>query len=159
MSLPEVLDPEQNEGYGNWVLPCVRDQEITDEVERRLTGDHGSLSPASAPVLRAHAARMASLARREGDLDRVRTGLATVALASTIDVSRDLLVVLPLLWRSAEVLGADPTALFLAAADRVGGSETLEQFTERAPEDRSIASMGYVEVDDEDLGFHYERTW
>lgn len=159
VAVEDVLDPADNEGYGNWVLPSARDDEIGTEVERLLGDLLVELPDGADMVLRTYAARMASLARRELDLDRVRAGLAAVVLAARGGEPRDVLVVVPLLWRSASVLGADPVALFGEAAGRDGGSDLLEQFAGRDPADQTIESMGYVEVDDPDLGFFYERTW
>lgn len=153
-----ILDPAQNEGYGNWPLPCVRDEEIGDLV-RALLGP-GAVQPHArhAPVLLAFAERMATLARRDASPEQLRLGLAAAGLAVATGDPREGLLVLPLLWRSADVLGLDPSAEFRAVAHELDDGEHLLDFVAREPEDQTIEAMGYVEVDD-DLGFHYERTW
>lgn len=67
---------------------------------------------------------------------------------------------LPLLWRSAEILGLNPEEQFRAAVEAVGGigREQLLAFTRRSSRDRSIKAMGYFESADEG-GFRYKRTW
>jgi hypothetical protein len=155
-----VLDPEENTGYLNWVLPSARDAEITRAVEWLRQSGRPRPTPAQRRVLLAFAERMASLARRESSPDRVRAGLTAAALTAEDggEETRDALLVLPLLWRSAEVLGLDADAEFRGVAADVGRGELVD-FAERPPADRAIDTMGYVEVDDEDLGFSYERTW
>lgn len=101
---------------------------------------------------------MATLARREGSPEHLRIGLAAAGLASGTGDQREAMLVLSMLWRSADVLGLDPEAEFRSAAERLDMSQALLAFGARDPEDRTIEAMGYVEVEDE-LGFHYERTW
>lgn len=153
-----LLDPANNEGYGDWPLPCARDEELGALM--RVLREPGEL-PAEArhvPVLLAFAERMAALARREASPDHLRIGLAAARLAGGIGDQRETLLVLPLLWRSADVLGLDAEAEFRTAARTGNGGEVLLEFSDRGPEDRTVEAMGYVEVDDE-FGFHYERTW
>ncbi len=162
MTLPEsveVLDPRHNEGYGGWQLPCTRDEEIA-ELLKELDRDGSSeinLTSREAPVLRVFAERMASLARRQESVSHLRFGLEALALAVRLGDSREALVVMPLLWKTAEVLSLDPSGEFRRVADRYESQE-LQEFTKRRPEDRSIESMGYVETHDES-GFVYDRTW
>jgi hypothetical protein len=73
---------------------------------------------------------------------------------------REGLLVLPLPWRSAELLQHDPVDVFARAASLLPepARGALQKFTQRAPEDRSLAAMGYEEAVDPD-GFRYRRTW
>jgi hypothetical protein len=156
----DVLDPANDAGYGTWRLPAVRDTEIADRVAA-LLGQRPlpPLEPGPVAVLSAFAERMATLARRTGDADRLRAGLDAMVLAHLGTADRDAIVPLALLWRSAEVLGLDPGEAFVAAERRVGvDGGALARFADRRPEDRGIDAMGYLEVEDE-FGFHYERTW
>ncbi len=152
----DLLEPSSNEGYGNWPLPCHRDSEVEGLVPL-LVADRPPLERRHAQVLLAFAERTASLARIEGSIERLRSGISAAALAAAIGDARDALLVLPLLWKSTAELGADPVAEFRSAAEQVGGFALLE-FAERPAEDQTIEAMGYIEVEDE-FGFHYERTW
>jgi hypothetical protein len=160
----DILDPELNEGYLNQQLPSSRDREIVSLLNAATqSGQLEDLShllerPQSA-VLLAFAERMASLAARTSDRDALRSGLLAAAVATVASDVRDALLVLPLLWRSAEHLKLDPATELAMAAKRLPlASATLEQFAARSPEDRKIEAMGYVESVDED-GFRYARTW
>lgn len=158
----EILEPSQNEGYLNWVLPTARDREIENLVISLVESGDDARRPTHLQrrVLLAFAERMAILARRDGSPDRLRAGLLAVALTPDGgDDVRDAIPVQGLLWRSAEVLGLDPAAEFLRVAEEVGDEAGFLEFTTRGPEERSLDAMGYVEVEDPDLGFSYERTW
>jgi hypothetical protein len=157
-----VLDPSLNEGYLDERLPSGRDKEITRLIAAASDGGRlrelaGQLSETHVPVLLVFAERMASLAVRLGDAEVMRQGLMAVCLSFGVADRRDALLVLPLLWRTAERLRLDPAAELMAVHQAVG-CEELARFTARRPEDRTIASMGYVETRDDD-GFRYERTW
>lgn len=156
----DVLDPANNAGYGTWRLPAVRDTEIQDRVAELLRQRPvPALHPDRVAVLSAFAERMATLARRTADVSRVRAGLDAMVLAHAGTADRDAVIPLALLWRSAEMLGADPKAELLDAERRAGVLDgALTRFADRAPRDRSIEVMGYVEANDE-FGFRYERTW
>lgn len=152
-----ALRLENNHGYGTWPLPCPRDGEIADLLPSLLGGAAG-LRDGGAQVLLAFAERMASLARVERSVDRLRRGLDAAGLAISAPDAREALLVLPLLWRTAAVLGLDPTAEFVTAATRAGGAGALVDFAGREPGDQAIEAMGYVEAEDE-RGFRYRRTW
>lgn len=57
------------------------------------------------------------------------------------------------------MLGLDPAAEFRRVADEVGDQAGLVEFTTRGADDRSLDAMGYLEVEDAELGFSYERNW
>jgi hypothetical protein len=120
------------------------------------------ITSAHAIVLRGYAERMASLAVREGSSERAALGLTALALAmevETLDV-RDSLLILPLLYDAVVRVGATPEKIFeeVAELDLGRGSDLVRSFFRRAPENRSITSMGYRVGSDRD-GFRYERTW
>lgn len=159
-----ILDPSLNAGYLDNPLPTGRDADIiqllkTTVSDRSLEELAGDLSHRNVPVLVVFAERMASLAVRAHQVAALRAGLMAVSLCFSIGAGREAQMVLPLLWRSAELLGVDPMAEF-SKARRPGeaGGEILRQFSRRQPEDRAIKAMGYVEASDED-GFRYRRTW
>lgn len=152
-----VLEPSANVGYGLWPFPCPRDEEVAVVVRALVAPGAPRPTTAQRDVLRTFAERMATLARRELSPEPLRLGLAAAALTADVEDVRDTLLVLPLLWRSAEVLGYDPRASFRAAHAAVGRGP-LAEFATRPAADRGIDVMGYVEVDDAD-GFRYERTW
>lgn len=157
-----VFDPDGHEGYGNWPLPSSADDEVENALAALTPDDARRLSADEADVLVTFAERMAILARRSGDPERLRAGLAAASAASTAEEEdeREVILILSLLWRSAEVLGLDAESEFLAAAERFDRSRAwpLTEFPERSPRDRPIEVMGYSELDDE-FGFRYERNW
>jgi hypothetical protein len=100
---------------------------------------------------------MAIHSRNKGSIALLQSGIRAAGLGAGLDDTREGLLVLPLLWRTAIALGCDPATEFRSAADEVGG-RALTEFAARDPKDQTIEEMGYVEVDDE-FGFRYERTW
>lgn len=158
--------PESNRGYGASPLPSERDGEIAALVaylveELRPDTPNLALEACHAPVLLAFAERMATLAIRRHSADHLRDGLRAVALAGSVASDpREVLLILPLLWRSAQILGLDPSAEFGAIGRSLAGpgGEQLIAFLSRSEEDRGIQAMGYSEAIEED-GFRYRRTW
>jgi hypothetical protein len=111
-------------------------------------------------VFLAFAARMASLAI--GLRSQEPLTMATMAMflqIGTGDVREDILV-LTVIHAAAQKLGIDPRSVFLESARQFGLDDTsgLEAYLKRSDEDKSLASMGYVEGMDED-GFRFVRTW
>jgi hypothetical protein len=118
------------------------------------------IPPGQETVLGPYTQRMASLAVRGRSPTFLRSGLRAVALASAHQEDRrDLIVVLALLWRSAEHLRLDPAAQFTAAAQSFGrfGVE-IADFAGRKPPDRTLEAMLYAEVC-EGHEFRYEHRW
>jgi hypothetical protein len=152
--------------YGRQPLPAARDQEIAglvrtiagrEDFERAVSGSGERQWMAYAVF----AERMASLSVRRRSARELRDGLVAVQLAlARTDDQRDVLPVLSLLYRAAELIGADPEQEFIRAA-RVGSAATAEilaGFTRRSGADQRIGAMGYVEGEDAD-GFRFVRTW
>jgi hypothetical protein len=133
----------------------MSDSDLRSAVRTAVTEPH-------VPTLRGYAERMASLAVREGSSEPAVLGLTALALAmevETLDV-RDSLLILPLLYDALVRVGAAPEKTFeeVAELDLGRGSDLVRAFFRRAPENRSITSMGYRVGSDSD-GFRYERTW
>lgn len=160
---PLFLDPRENTGYLAQPLPVARDTEICAFVSEAYGTAaapnviRDSLSRDHASVLLVFGERMASLAVRRSDPSILDCALKAVCLALTVGNSREGLLVLPLLWHSAELLRLDAPAVF-DRAGREGGCLGLTEFAQRRPEDQTIESMGYVEDRDAE-GFRYRRTW
>lgn len=156
------LVAERNPGYLARGIPDPLDPEIEALVAPALAGGWSELRSRILPehhaVLRVFAERMAALAVRRGRLELLETALAALALGGLDTGSREALAIVPLVYRSAEILRHDPAALFESVAGRVGetAAEALRAFSHRA--NRSISQMGYEESTDED-GFRYRRTW
>jgi hypothetical protein len=163
----QLLDSKQSNGYGNLPIPCAIDDEVhalvahlvaLDPAGRRdllsrMTQRHGY-------ALLAFAERMAALAVREVRPELVDIGLSAAAISADLVDFRDALMVLSLLYRSAEKLGLDPSAAF-AKVESFGNQyfdECIRRFPHRAEADRSIQAMGYVESEDQE-GFRYQKTW
>jgi hypothetical protein len=160
-----ILEPANNIGYGREVLPCGRDGQIRDLI-LDLTVNVSfeqvmQLVPHDADsVLSAFAERTASHAVRQQDERELRAGLyaAALALALTTD-AREVLPAVALLYRAATMIGRDPDREFAAVSHWIGDHASgLVDFTRRAPADRTIEAMGFVEGADEN-GFRFLSTW
>ena len=161
----EVLKPAVNVGYGRKELPSPRDGEIRELLVSTADSVQFEqvmlLMPRGADgVLAAFAERAASIAVRHQDERELRAGLLAAALALALtDEPREVLPVLALLYRAAEMIGHDPRLEFSSANALTGGKATgLVDFLQRSPEDRSIQAMGYEEGDDKQ-GFRFLRAW
>jgi len=164
----DILETNLNRAYGREPIPVERDFEINellDALEAASPEERadfcGRLGATHAPVLRAYAERMASFAVRERSVEPLRRALSALALGGFADDEREAIMILPLVYRSAELIDADPASLFAGVADPCDCAavrEEIEAFPGRSPEDRLLAAFGYVEGTDVD-GFLYVRTW
>jgi hypothetical protein len=100
---------------------------------------------------------MASLAVRRHDPDLLVRAVVAIVLGGLDQNALEALMVMPLVENSARLLGANLASIFEKAAGIVGhpGSVNLMVWLTRAPEDRTIASMGFEEASDEG-GFRYK---
>jgi hypothetical protein len=152
--------------YGRQPIPTARDQQIAGFVRtivRREDFEHAvsGMGERQWMAFGTFAERMASLAVRRRSVRELRDGLLAVQLAlARTDDQRDVLPVLSLLYRAAELIGADPEQEFARAAEigSAASAETLTGFTRRSEPDRRIGAMGYVEGKDAD-GFRFVPTW
>ncbi|MDH6125319.1 hypothetical protein [Kitasatospora sp. GP82] len=88
--------------------------------------------------------RAAVLTVRANDVSHLRSGLRAAVLSVSVDDLYDVIIVLALLWNSAELIGVSPEVEFLGIARQAGKfGGVLVDFLKRAPEDRSLDAMQY----------------
>lgn len=130
----------------------------SDELEQGLL----SCLPANASeVLLVFAERQAALAVRSSSMRALPASAVAIGMAAAIaDDEREGMLVMPLPWRAAAMLGVHQAHLFASNASKVPGkgAQALLAFVSRKPEDQSLDCMGYREGSDAD-GFRFERTW
>jgi predicted metal-dependent TIM-barrel fold hydrolase len=161
----EILSSDLTHGYGPRRLPDELDQVLEKVVDALEQSGFVTLleifNARHADVFLAFAERIASLAVRRQSSKDIHRGLIAVGIAAelTTDI-REVILILPLLWRSASVIGLDPSHEFDSVAEELNGegSALLKSFTRRTAENQSIQVMGYIESED-DQGFRYRRTW
>lgn len=151
-------------GYGPSSLPNSRDDLVDKFIDQAVSGGPSavagfikSASESGRRVLRAYAERMASLAVRRRDARLLVRAVIAVVIGGLDQNALEALMVMPLIENSAGLLGADLAGVFEQAAAVVGhpGSVNLMVWLTRAPEDRTLAAMGFVESSDEG-GFRYK---
>jgi len=159
--------PQRFASYGPSPIPNSRDDAVERFIDRtRSTGPSAAAavttraSERGRRVLRAYAERTASLAVRRRDAELLTRAVVAIVLGGLDQNALEALMIMPLIENSARLLNTDLAGIFEIAADSVGhpGSVNLVLWLTRAPEDRTLESMGYVEADDEG-GFRYQRTW
>jgi hypothetical protein len=159
-------DPKQQRfsAYGPAPIPDRRDdlvRELIDHVESggpaTVAGLCADASERGRRVLRAYGERMSSLAVRRHDPDLLVRAVVAIVLGGLDQNALEALMVMPLVENSARLLGVSLPGIFEKAAAIVGhpGSVNLMVWLARKPEDRTIASMGFVESADEG-GFRYK---
>lgn len=140
-------------GYEMEPLPSPTDKAVADAVRSILALDteersrlSGALSDADYAILALFAERMATEAVRAKSSEAIRLGLAAMALIANPPDIRDYLVLLPLLNRSAVLVGAEPRALFAEAAHIASTDlgKAMQSYSEQ-PEVPTIQQMGYFE--------------
>jgi hypothetical protein len=154
-------------GYGPSALPDTRDKAVGDFVEgliaagpTAVTAALSSITDKARQVLCAYAERMASLAVRRRDRDVLLRAVVALVLGGLDENRLESLMVMAPIQDAAERLGLDLPELFEAASNVVGhpGTVNLMLWLTRKPEDRSLASMGFVVAEDGD-GFRYKLDW
>ncbi len=165
MQTVAILDVEKNIGYGQLSIPDVRDEQIAQLIANVL--DTNALSEFSRKIELKHwdvllcfAERAATLAVRRQDRKLLKLGLVAAGLVWPVADWRDVLVVLPVLYHAAGMLGMDPAQLFHEVGSLFGGEVEAELtgFLERSDEDKSLAVMGYKLIREPD-GVRFKRTW
>ena len=121
-----------------------------------VAGFIASASEVGRRVLCAYAERMASLAVRRRDADLLVRAVVAVVIGGLDQNALEALMVMPLIENSARLLTVDLAGIFEQAAAVVGhpGSVNLMVWLTRAPQDRTLAAMGFAEGSDDD-GFRY----
>jgi hypothetical protein len=147
--LPEPLDAQLQGLVSTWVAASADERRA---IEAKLDEVH-------AQFLEVYAERMASLAVRASRPAALDDALAALALAATRAYEKEVLAMVPLVYRSAERLGLDPRAAFAGGLAPIQPDvpKWLARFPERSPELRSIGAMGYTEQTHPN-GLLYSRT-
>ncbi len=154
-------------GYGPRPIPHELDGQVEQFIDAYLSAAPDertlleSLPDFAASVLLAFAERRAAFAIRMKSKQLLLHSVVAVGLAAEIgDDDREGMLVMPLPWHSAELLGVDPAEVFKHAAAILPetGTRALLAFSQRLPEDRTLSCMGYEAGSDEG-GFRYVRTW
>jgi hypothetical protein len=170
------MDPDQTtelmarlgdvpEDYFWGPLPAPFDDAVAKVVDAYIGGDEAertaiidAIDDDRAWTLSAYAERTASFAVHERSPEPLIRGLVAIGLAATELYHKELLILLPLFWRSAERVGVDGGLLFTSAADLVGDDAPnwLRVFPERDERGRSLGVMGFEEHE-EPNGLLYRR--
>jgi hypothetical protein len=162
----EPSDPAQPRfaGYGPSQLPNSRDELVDHFIDQAARGGPAFVAESIAGasevgrrVLRAYAERMASLAVRRRDADLLVRSVVAVVIGGLDQNALEALMVMPLIENSARLLEVDLAGVFEKAAAVVGhpGSVNLMVWLTRAPQDRTLAAMGFAEGSDGG-GFRYK---
>lgn len=160
----ELLNSLAREEYSPWRIPGPRDSEISALISEVSTAQeceqlNRSLTLASARILSAFAYRSASWAVRIVRRFPIERGIVAALLAVGVEDDREIIPGLSLLLRAAELIDADPVAMFDDASDILGSraARLAHDFAHGDPADRSIEVMGYIEARD-DTGFRFCST-
>lgn len=167
VELEKKLKSDDRSGWGLLPIPCSFDKDISSVVQRCIEGTaeeqlfiRDTFTDKDSFAFLCFSERMASLAVREKSEKYIFEGLIAHVIEGGKFDWRENILVLSLLYHSAVKIGSDPAVLFNKAAEFASGEikEIIRSFPNRAPEDRDIGAMGYVESENEQ-GFCYKRTW
>ena len=161
------LNVDSNIGYGTLPIPQPRDSEITNlletwvglnEVERQAAAQR--IVESQRFTLLAYSERMASLAVRIHDKEKIFLGLLALGVDGWHGDWRDNAEVLCLHYDAAtRVCGAQEKIFKRAAKFLPSKAATaLSSFLQRSKVDQSLKAMGYSAECDSD-GFRYKRDW
>lgn len=164
----EPADPVQEAyfRYGSAPIPDARDCLVVEFIDQVLAGEPAAVAALAAgpsdrglSVLRAFAERMASLAVRRGDSRLLVKAVVAVVAGGLSRGDPAALMVMPLIEHSVGLLDQGLADIFWQAAGAMeawgpAGARSLGAWLARAPQDRTLASMGYAESED-DGGFRY----
>jgi hypothetical protein len=148
-------------------IPNEKDRSITELLERWVALDErerqisaSKISFTQAQILRAYGERMASAAVREHDARRIFFGLIALGLDGWSYDWRENVMILALLYDSAQRIDANPVEVITKAASLLAPSASvqMQHFLSRSAHDQSIQAMGYENGRDVD-GFRYRRNW
>jgi hypothetical protein len=120
---------------------------------------HLMLGELGETLLPAYCHRMAVMAVREEEPKWLDLGLRAAALSCRVDDIRNVIIVLSLLWHSAQLIGQSPMSVFAGVADSAGRfGEALNSFAARDAKDKSISVMMYSAHGD-GAEFNYVCDW
>jgi hypothetical protein len=164
---PEDAAQQRFASYGPSPLPNSRDDAVEKFIEATRSAGPRDVAAVSARasergrrVLRAYAERTASLAVRRKDAQLLVRGVVALVMGGLDQNTPEALMVMPLIEHSAQLLDVDLASIFEQAASCVGhpGTVSLMLWLTRAPDDRTLESMGFVVTADEG-GFRYKLNW
>lgn len=158
-------EPKQQRfaAYGPAPIPDPRDELVSELIDRAQAGGPAAVASLCASasergrcVLRAYGERMSGLAVRRRDQALLFRAVIAIVLGGLDQNALEALMVMPLVENSARLLDVNLPSVFEKASAVVGhpGSVNLMVWLTRKPEDRTIASMRFVESSDEG-GFRY----
>jgi hypothetical protein len=161
----EILDPYAHPGSVHLPIPSELDEQITRLLDRVATPENRQalrtiFNSRQDTSFLSYAERMAALAVRIKSELPIRRGLIAAGIAATVTTDdREVMLILPLLLHSMELLGIDPQDALAAINDRIDDDACafLAAFARRPPEYRTIEVMGYIVQPDKD-GFRYHRN-
>jgi hypothetical protein len=164
---PVWLKDRSNKGYGNTPLPQRRDEEIAELImvwaelsERDRRGVESQISDDQSFTLICFGERMASLAVREQNSERLFLGLSALGIEGGKFDWRENWLIVPLHYDAAQRIGVEPVPLFEKAATLLSGTfaRHLRDFLRRSASEKSISQMGF-QIGNDEQGFRYKRAW
>jgi hypothetical protein len=162
--LIKAINANVGKGYVQKRIPCAMDDMVSSLIklfinETDLGKSHicEMVNWDLSSILICYAERMASLGVREKSRDRLVEGLVALVIENHFGDWRDNLTVLSPLYDAAKKIGSNPDELFLEVASlyKNNVATSIEQFTKRPLESRSLAAFNYSESSDAD-GFRYK---
>jgi len=165
-SIYQLLERLAADGYHPSDIPGPEDMSISEAMSRLGTsaafGDLASrIDLKIGRILSPYAVRMAELALRDPGSAQITEGLAAAQLAMMVDDDRDVLPIYAMLYRSAEEIGLDATAVFRAGSVMPENllAETPAEFASRTPEDRSVEGMGINLIEESGDRTYQAKPW
>jgi hypothetical protein len=164
---PTDIAQQRFNAYGPSELPNKRDEEVGEFVDGLVSGGPAAVadvlsrvSEKARDVFSAYAERMASLAVRRRDRTTLVKAVVALVIGGLDENRRESLMVMAPIEDSAARIGVDFPSVIEDASKVVGhpGTVNLVLWLMRKPEDRSLASMGFVAAEDDD-GFRYKLDW
>jgi hypothetical protein len=157
-----AINPEDH--YLKSAMPSARDSHIATIIGRvRTEADYhnavAALGGLRETLLPAFAQRMSVIAVRKADISYVLDGLRAILVANAVENARELVILLALLWHSAELIDGAAVLAFEHVANTSGRyGEPIRAFMRRIPSERSISAMCYSAIGRGDT-FNYKCDW
>jgi hypothetical protein len=161
------LKAENNRGFGPLPIPQPTDNKITELLRAWVSLPASERSAAASEILEdqrftllAYSERMASLAVRTGDTEKIFLGLLALGIDGWRSDWRDNALILSPHYDATQRLGVDAPLIFGRAADLLSPkvATAYDGFLNRSNDDKSLKAMGYLAGSDPN-GFRYLRTW